>query len=255
MTAGFWYAWSFLTRFPAPRARLAESAAARALVYFPWIGALLGALGALVLLVCSALWGPVLGAVLALAAYCWFTGGLHLDGWADTVDGWSASHADPKRGLEVMQDSRIGAHGATALVLLLLIKSTALHALALTSTVVAVGAWVMAASVARCAAAWAVRSFESARSSGWGASLRAATERQSLLALVPCPLFIIFGWWQFASAVHVAWALLALAVVAGLVRALAARWARLWGGLTGDHYGALIELGEAACLVTWCGYE
>lgn len=255
MTAGFWYAWSFLTRFPAPRAPLADTAAGSSLAYFPWIGALLGALGAAGLVGFSALLGPTLGAALALALYSWFTGGLHLDGWADTVDGWSAAHADAKRALEVMRDGRIGAHGATALTLLLLIKAAALHTLALGPAALAVGAWVMAAALGRCAAVWALRRFPSARSSGWGASLRLATRHRSRWGVLLCPLLLFLGFGLVTSLQEVAWALAAAFTVAAVTWFFATRWARLWGGLTGDHYGALIELGEAACLVAWCAHE
>ena len=54
------------------------------------------------------------------------TGGLHLDGVADVFDGLGGGHGDRERILRIMRDSRIGAHGATALVLVLAVKVAAL---------------------------------------------------------------------------------------------------------------------------------
>ena len=59
-------------------------------------------------------------ALVALSAA--LTGGLHLDGLADTFDGWAGGRGDRARTLEIMRDSRIGAHGAAALLLLLAAK-------------------------------------------------------------------------------------------------------------------------------------
>jgi adenosylcobinamide-GDP ribazoletransferase len=62
----------------------------------------------------------------ALVVVVWIaiTGGLHLDGAMDTADGLAV--ADPKRRLEVMADSAVGAFGAMAAIALVLLKITAL---------------------------------------------------------------------------------------------------------------------------------
>ena len=57
------------------------------------------------------------------------TGGLHLDGLADTADGLF-SHRSRERALSIMKDSRVGVMGALGLVFLLLIKLTAVAHLA-----------------------------------------------------------------------------------------------------------------------------
>ena len=92
----------------------------------PWIGAVLGGLQAL-------LWwglqghGPLLAQVsLVLAAGLLLSGGLHMDGAMDTADGLGAGQ---ERLLEAMEDSRVGASGAQALALLLLLRAGALACL------------------------------------------------------------------------------------------------------------------------------
>ena len=60
-------------------------------------------------------------AALLLCLTVWITGGLHLDGLADTVDGLGGGQ-DPEARRRIMKDSRVGAFGVLALILILLLK-------------------------------------------------------------------------------------------------------------------------------------
>jgi len=113
---------TFLTKLPWPwRGPADASALARSLFWFPWVGALLG-LG---------FWGTWSGlqrifpepaaAALLLALTVWVTGGLHLDGLADTADGLGGGHTSAES-LRIMKDSRVGAFGVISLILALLLK-------------------------------------------------------------------------------------------------------------------------------------
>jgi len=120
----FWTALAFYTRLPVPEGTslggLAEGSR-----YFPAVGLLIGALGAVVYGLAG--WGlPHLVAVIvAVGAMVLATGALHEDGFADTCDGlgggWTKEDA-----LRIMKDSRLGTYGAVGLVLLLAIKLGAL---------------------------------------------------------------------------------------------------------------------------------
>jgi adenosylcobinamide-GDP ribazoletransferase len=64
---------------------------------------------------------PLIGDTLILIVWIWLSGGLHLDGFADSVDGFLGGHN--KEGiLNIMKDSATGAKGVVALVSLLLLK-------------------------------------------------------------------------------------------------------------------------------------
>jgi len=113
---------TFLTKLPWPWPGPADEAAlARSMFWFPWIGALLG----------LAFWGAWTGlmkilpgpaaAALLLAFTVWITGGLHLDGLADTADGLGGGHT-PVDALRIMKDSRVGAFGVISLIVVLLVK-------------------------------------------------------------------------------------------------------------------------------------
>ncbi|MHB9075653.1 MAG: adenosylcobinamide-GDP ribazoletransferase [Desulfobaccales bacterium] len=113
---------TFLTKLPWPWPGPAdESALARSMFWFPWVGALLG----------LAFWGAWTGltkilpgpaaAALLLAFSVWITGGLHLDGLADSADGLGGGRT-PAAALTIMKDSRVGAFGVISLIVALLLK-------------------------------------------------------------------------------------------------------------------------------------
>jgi adenosylcobinamide-GDP ribazoletransferase len=113
---------TFLTKLPWPWRGPADNAAlARSMFWFPWVGALLG----------LTFWGAWTGlhrvlpapatAALLLVLTVWATGGLHLDGLADTADGLAGSR-DPAASLRLMKDSRVGTFGVLSLILVLLLK-------------------------------------------------------------------------------------------------------------------------------------
>jgi len=64
---------------------------------------------------------PLIGDTLILIVWIWLSGGLHLDGFADSVDGFSGGH-NKEEILKIMKDSATGAKGVVALVSLLLLK-------------------------------------------------------------------------------------------------------------------------------------
>jgi len=107
----------FYTRLPVAIATDHITPMSRACQMFPAIGLIVGAIGALVIALASALQLPVYAiSVLAVAAMIIATGALHEDGLADMVDGFGGGH-DRARKLEIMKDSHIGTYGVLALIL------------------------------------------------------------------------------------------------------------------------------------------
>lgn len=100
---------------------LAENLA-NSMAFFPLVGMLMGIL--LVLLRRLFYYLPVsslVGDTLVLIFWIWLSGGLHLDGFADSVDGFLGGH-NKEEILKIMKDSSTGAKGVVALVSLLLLK-------------------------------------------------------------------------------------------------------------------------------------
>ncbi len=123
----FLQALSFLTILPMTRLPLPdEKGLARSMAFFPWVGLVIGLLLAVAYFLLSYLFSNSLVLWLTLGCLVLLTRGLHLDGFADTIDGFAAG--GPKEDiLEVMKDSRIGAFGVVGLILLIGAKYLALE--------------------------------------------------------------------------------------------------------------------------------
>jgi len=242
---------SLFTVIPAGAgAELGEGEAAAAVLWLPAVGLLLGGPAAGVLLGVAAGGdaGPrrLLGAVLAVGLLALLTGGLHLDGLADTVDGLG-SRRPAEQALEIMRRSDVGPMGVAALVLVLLIQVAAVAAVPRPS--LAAAALVLAAVTGRVAIVLATGS-PAARPGGFGALVAGQTttaDRELTAALFAVAVVVaglLAGGWALAARGMIA----ALAgLLAGTLLQAAAR--RRLGGTTGDVFGAILEFSTTAALV------
>jgi adenosylcobinamide-GDP ribazoletransferase len=209
----------------------------RSLLYYPVVGLLLGALLCLVALMLDGA-PPPLQAALLLTLWVALTGALHLDGLADSADAWLGGFGDRERTLEIMKDPRSGPVAVVALVLLLLLRFTALLALLQAQQY---SALLLAPLLGRAALLALFLCTPYVRSNGLGHVLatnlpRTWAQGTLLLVAIGCLLFGSNG-------------LIALSLAA--VTFLLARRAMLrrLGGTTGDTAGALLELVECAVLM------
>jgi adenosylcobinamide-GDP ribazoletransferase len=115
----------YFTRVPLPQ-RLAvwvgfEPHYLNAAARYPAVGLLVGVAGALVTGLAWQLWSPSVAIVLGMAATLLLTGAFHEDGLADCVDAFGGGYR-PEDVLAIMHDSRVGAFGAIAIVVALLLS-------------------------------------------------------------------------------------------------------------------------------------
>ncbi|MFO7637660.1 MAG: adenosylcobinamide-GDP ribazoletransferase [Clostridia bacterium] len=124
----------FFTRIPIPVAlSCGNEDFGKGLALSPLVGLFIGGVLYGGYTLAGLVFPPMISAVLTVLLYVAITGGLHIDGLADTFDGLLAGK-DRERTLEIMKDSRIGTHGAVSVILLLLFYVVLLpeiHALAL----------------------------------------------------------------------------------------------------------------------------
>jgi adenosylcobinamide-GDP ribazoletransferase len=232
-------------------AELGEDQAARAVRWLPAVGLLLGLAGAAVILGVGTdgFSGPrrLLGAALAVALLAVLTGGLHLDGLADTADGLGSRRA-PADALAIMRRSDVGPMGVAALVLALLIQVSALAAIP--RVPLAAAALVLAEVTGRAAVVVATGS-PAARPGGFGALVAGRTapgDRVAAVILLGCAVAVAgFAAGGAALAARGLIAALAGLVAGGLLQRMARR--RL-GGMTGDVFGAILEVSAAATAVS-----
>ncbi len=122
----FLQALSFLTILPVGASISPEGKdLARSMAFFPFVGLLIGLLLTLACCLFSFLLPRPIALWLTLGFLALLTRGLHLDGFADTMDGLACGGTREKM-LEVMRDSRIGAFGVISLIFLIGAKYLAL---------------------------------------------------------------------------------------------------------------------------------
>lgn len=251
----FFTAWMFFTRVPLPAGLVAWvgyspellNASAR---YFPSVGILVGAVGALILLAGIWLFTPLVAVALSMTATILMTGAFHEDGLADSVDGFGGSHLR-ERVLEIMKDSRIGTFGAVALVCVLLIKFSALVSIVESGQAELAAAVLIAGhALSRAAASTLIRLLPYARAEDPSAKAKPLAESISVAGLAfawvvaVLPLATIA--WMFDGG-WVGW--LGLLPVALAAWGAGTYFMHRIGGYTGDCLGAAQQLTEVAFLL------
>lgn len=179
---------------------------------------------------------PLLAAAVLLAAWVGLTGALHLDGLADSADAWVGGMGDRKRTLAIMKDPASGPIAVSVVVLVLLLKFSALASLPrhgwpllLVAPVIARGLLVLACI-----------GMPYARAAGMADGLGQAPR---VIAIVS--LLVVLAW--VAVCGTTAWIGLGLALAVFVAWRVACL--RRLGGYTGDTLGALVELAETAVLL------
>lgn len=229
----------YLTIIPVPGGGHASlEALGRSAAWFPVVGMGLGLLLVLADRLASWLFSPLLAALLTVTAWKLVTGGVHLDGLADCLDGLVGR--DPEHRLAIMRDSRIGAFGAVGLILFLMLEIVALAELVPPAR----GSALFAAPVmSRATPAVLAALFRAARPDGHGAAFQAGVRPAAiaigLVIAVAASIFALGGLGVAAGAVG-------LVAAVGLAFFLAGRL----DGVTGDVLGAAVEISELAVLLT-----
>lgn len=237
----FYHALTFLTKIPVPWLRSDDAAWKKSVAFYPVVGLLIGIALWCFQFITSQIFSPLLTAVLTLVCWVYLTGGLHLDGWMDLADGLG-SNRSRERILEIMKDSRVGAMGVLAAILLLLVKSVALLELMHQGSY-----WLMYIPMA-------ARTFLLLAIYYWPYLTKGGIATGMKEGLKSCHLGLNFA------------LLIGAALLTGGVQALAAtiltlvgslwfcyRVAKRLTGLSGDCYGALIEWSEVICLLSIVG--
>jgi adenosylcobinamide-GDP ribazoletransferase len=234
----------YLTIAPIPAGPHVEpTALGRAAAWFPLIGLGIGLVVAGGELAIGALFPPLLDALLTVTLWKLLTGGLHLDGLADCLDGLMGKVVAER--LRIMRDSRIGAFGAIGLILFLLLEVAAVSELAPGTR------WrvlVVAPAVARAATPLVAWVFPPATPFGQGAMFRAGLTRARVAVAVVLGVAIPVGVLGVAG-------VLVCVVVAAACLGLGWFASRRLGGVTGDVLGAGIETVELIVLLTMVAWS
>ncbi|ANJ57514.1 adenosylcobinamide-GDP ribazoletransferase [Pseudomonas silesiensis] len=235
----FWIALQFLSSLPIRLPGMpTPQEVGRSLLFYPLVGLLIGVI----------LWAlnwllpgtpSLLHAALLLTAWVLLSGGLHLDGLADSADAWLGGFGDRERTLTIMKDPRSGPIAVVTLVLVLLLKFAALLALIEQQHSVAL---IIAPLIGRGAMLGLFLTTPYVRPGGLGQALADHLPRlagMQVLAVSAVACVLVAGLSGVLAVV------LAALVFAWLRHAMLRRL----GGTTGDTAGALLELLEMTVIV------
>ncbi|HEX5637570.1 MAG TPA: adenosylcobinamide-GDP ribazoletransferase [Gammaproteobacteria bacterium] len=230
----FLLALQFLTRIPL-RINVGDdpALAGRSLLWYPLVGGLMGVVlyGIAVLMANQS---GLLTAAMILIIWVLITGGLHLDGLADSADAWAGGYGDKEKTLAIMKDPHVGSFAVVMLVLVLILKFAALGELVKSDNLIYL---IIAPMLARSAAVFLFITTPYVRQNGLGSNMALHLPHTAaiiVLLLFVVPVIIL----QFIAVVA------AILVLAGLRYLMLKRI----GGMTGDTIGASIEIVEVVVL-------
>jgi adenosylcobinamide-GDP ribazoletransferase len=227
---------AFLTIIPVPSEGLDDAP-----MWFPLVGALVGAVGGGVRSATFELLGHDVSTILALTAIVVVTGALHQDGLADSLDGLGV-RGDREKRLDVMRDSSTGAFGVLVLIGWALLMYSAVKRV---NGPRGFETLVVAGAVSRAAILLHAYAAPPARKDGLGAAISVSATTMTAgavcAAAIAVPVFNLDG-------------VIALGVAAGVAVAWTAFTRHAFGGRTGDTLGAVSALTElAVCLTLLAG--
>jgi len=240
MNRDFLQALQFLTRLPlAHNTEYHFARAGKAVSWYGPTGLVIGLCLVLSGWAANLLLPPVVVAALVLGIWVAITGALHLDGLGDCGDAWMGGHS-AERMLEIMKDTSCGIGAIVAIVLVLLVKFSALTLL------VSEGDWlllVFAPVLARISLSLVIYYFPYRRTDGLGAPLQESLDFSTIrisaaLLLVLLCLVSLSGFIYGAIACLIACAMIYWFLIKPI------------GGTTGDIYGALVEVTESMVLIS-----
>lgn len=237
----FYIALSFLTRIPTPiKGDVTQSQIGQSIVFYPLVGALMGLIFFLIaqitLFFSTDFSSDVLAAVL-LIVWVLITGGLHLDGLADSADAWIGGQNDRERTLEIMKDPYCGPIAVAVIVLVLLLKWVALSQLLKTDYSAFL---IVVPMLSRSVIIVLFMTTVYVRDSGLGTAFLDYMPEEKILwsvLFVSAICYLIFG------------GVFSMILVALSVVVLRIMMIKRIGGMTGDTLGASVEIAEAVALL------
>jgi adenosylcobinamide-GDP ribazoletransferase len=239
MIKGLILSFQFLTRIPLNvEIEMNSMNIAKSTFFFPFTGLAIGALSAGAYYI-GLFMGKDIAALLGVLILIFITGGLHIDGLSDTCDGFFSAREKDKV-LEIMKDSRSGTFGVIAIVVDILVKyilMSRLQANVLTCLM-------LSCANARLTAVMLMSFTKTARPGGLGAMFSDSTTKR---------------YFYLGSSIYVALiisvlgvkSLIPLAAVLASSLLVAYKSYRTIGGLTGDVYGANIEICEIVSIAAF----
>lgn len=231
------YAFRFLTILPIPWKQDEDlTKVARSMIYFPFVGLIIGLLVSFVELLFRSRFTPLTTSALIVFLWIILTGGLHLDGLSDLADGLGGKNREDR--LRIMKDSRIGAFGAISLIILILLKIIFVRELIILHTTSGLLLPLFLSPVwSRVMVLLSIRFFKSARKDGMGNFFKSEMGKKEWII----PIIISTVGTIYLLSIYTIFLLVPFCII---MLSIAKSVSRKLDGLTGDCYGAVCEISE-----------
>ncbi|MEB6478804.1 adenosylcobinamide-GDP ribazoletransferase [Acinetobacter vivianii] len=236
----FWIALQFLTVLPIELKNMPSAKQnSQALLFYPVVGLLIGLMLFAFALILAKL-PIVFSAGLILVLWIWLTGGLHLDGLADTADAWVGGFGDPERTLKIMKDPACGPIGVLSLIAVCLLKFVAIYVLLEQKLEVFL---IVLPMLGRSVPLFLFLTTRYVRAQGLASSMLENIPRLAIwmVFVITIALLCAFKWMGLVS-------LFSFLIIIFYLRAL---FIKRIGGITGDTVGAAIELSETGLMLSF----
>jgi len=219
----------FLTIIPAPGKEVGKNTVA----FFPAAGIFLGAIIYILNFFLKKIFPQTITNAFILLVYTILTGGLHLDGLADTFDAISGSKGDRKKFFEILDDSRIGTSGTIALIFSIMLKFLLLTEKSLLIFPV----------VSRWSIVFSMFISKPAKEDGLGSLFIRNTNFGMFLfsTVFSVAITFLFLHWKGVIALFLVTSIVVSIIVVFFTKKI--------GGITGDILGAINEISEILCLI------
>lgn len=236
----FLIALQFLTTFPIQlKAMPSKQQNGQSLLFYPVVGLLIGCILALMAFVLQSL-PLILLSSMVLVLWIWLTGGLHLDGLADTADAWVGGFGDKERTLQIMKDPACGPIGVLSLVIICLLKWSAIYVLLQQQNYIAL---ILFPVLGRLAPLFLFLTTSYVREKGLGSSIAEYIPRPgAFLIFLACICGCLYFGWVGA---------ISLMVFLMTLFYLRYKFIQRIDGVTGDTIGAAIEISEVLSLMAF----
>lgn len=249
----------FMTRLPMPKVKFDSKLLGKSMMFFPVVGIIIGLINWIVGTgvykleyerITHGYLGGTLGLVTAFVLVSLevvLTGGLHLDGLADTFDG-IFSYRSKQKMLEIMKDSRVGTNGVLILIFYILGKVIFLMETAKYLGVSQGILMLMVPVIARIGGVINCATEPYARATGMGKTFVENTDKKGMIvSLVIATLFVIVV--SVLNKISLLTTIGTVVIVALSSYLFGKLMTRKIGGITGDTLGALLELSSLLALV------
>lgn len=241
MTKPFLLALSLLTRLPVKKIDdLQDSDPGKSALFYPLIGLIIGLFLFLPVIFFNEFSQITIAAIITVLG-AMITGGLHLDGLADSADGWLGGIGDREKTIRIMKDPAVGSAGVIAIVSVLILKFAVLtnitqssfHAILTTSAIV-----IFVPIISRAMILLLILTTEYASENGMAATVvkHLPLKNAVIITLVCILLGFYISFWGMLFALIGYWFLRRLMI-------------KYLGGCTGDTIGAMVEITEVLFLI------